>query len=469
MTESPGLEQIHRSALERVEELLRLQAPHLRYDYRPVERYISCHPGPRSPLNGLVITAPEIEGLAQVVVVATQRTLPQGRGGLSTDQRVWVRDMELDYSLSKGFDSLTYELTIIEDPWEGRGHSRDCPVGMHRDDDSEHIAALIGWWSRYPQEFAASPPGPVPQDRIDGLRAVAQAKLACLQGVTPVHQIDRTALADLDPASQEELELDRSNLLPVHLLWNFPRDDRGKLELACTVLLSRYESATSKSPGRRLWLCARGPERRKDPQEVTVRLLSLIGENRVHRWDEARWLWDARAQNMSLEERWGMDDVQRVAECTALLDAGRIVEALALYGIELDRPLAGLLEGIPVQFELRDKTAVWAPRLQEGLRGSAPWLLARAPERSELVQAEWRKGSARRTAASRLRLLELGGQNQQRRPGVFLTPGTNAPRLILDWSRSNARVPAHTWVRPVDYDLVRFGLIERSAIPTLMP
>ena len=56
-------------------------------------------------------------------------------------------------------------------------------------------------------------------------------------------------------------------------------------------------------------------------------------------------------------------------------------------------------------------------------------------------------------------------QNQQRRPGVFLVRSGERIRLTLDRSASNARVPATAWVRPVDYDLVRLGLIHAGSIP----
>src|SRR5262249_16134299 len=152
-------------------------------------------------------------------------------------------------------------------------------------------------------------------------------------------------------------------LLPVTLLWNFPRDERGRLSLGETVLLASYDSLPPPAAGRRLWLAVSGPARRRDPQALTLRLVALTGENQTHLWAAARWLWDARAQGTTRAERWGVDDLPLTqlgltgwqeglagwsargkADQTAsekataslwLQDAGRPAEALGLYNLEL--------------------------------------------------------------------------------------------------------------------------------------
>jgi hypothetical protein len=135
-----------------------------------------------------------------------------------------------------------------------------------------------------------------------------------------------------------------------------------------------------------------------------------------------------------------------------------------LWNLQIEDRLMRLLAGNPVQFDLRDHTPIWTRRVREALASSAPWLLARSDERSQLVREIWSR-APRGKSSRALRLFGLGVQTQQRRPGVFLVRSSAQVGLKLDWSASNARVPAAAWLRPLDYDLVRLGLIEPRMIP----
>lgn len=460
MDEHAGLEAVRRAALSRVEAELRRRDPDLTWTLEPIKH--GHGPGMGAQVTGVKIDGPLAGDHARVLVVATKRLLPEGRGGMRPGGKLWIMDTAVDHALTAGFDTLTYEVTILEETGEGSG--RHAVVVQERFQDPAEVAETIVTWSRYPEGLAAPPAGPIGPAEHRRLRAVAEAKITAVEAPPIDHDLDPGAMDDLTPGSRRDLDDDLAAFLPAVAAWNLPRDSAGKLELGFTALLAAYETRTPQPQGRRLWLCLQGPERRRDEQHARMRLLSLIGPNHEHRWDEARWLWDAREQNLSLEERWGIEDAERVAACVELQDRGELEGAMALWDVNLDAPLGRLLRGEPVRFSMGDRTAIWASRVQETVRAAALWLLVRADERSSLVRAEWAKAKRRRgdPTAGFIRMAELGGYNQQRRPGILLGRG---PRLVMGWTGSNARVPVHAWMRPIDHDLVRHGVIDRTMIP----
>ena len=434
-----------------------------RWTYNAVEPYLSLYGGLPATVPGLVVSAPGIKGRAQVAGVAARRLAPPGVGGLSPDRRVWRRDADFDHALERGYEELLYEVTVLEEPWEERGHTRAWPVLLRRERDPAAVASAIVEWSRYREEYTTAWPGAVESPRTR-LAATAKAKLAALADGAVDRDLDPRIIEALTPDAGQALVEDLQHLVPTGILWHFPREASGALALSQVVLLAEYETHSTLPRRRSLWLCACGPTRRKDPPRVTLRLETVIAENHLHRWDEARWQWDERWRDVPLAERWGIRDAEQAAATTELLDHGQITAALEMWKIELDDRLARLLRGEPVQFGLREQTAVWSRRARDALGGSAPWLLAHAAERNQLVRQIWAR-TGRHRPCRPLRLFGLGVQNQQRRPGVFLVRSGERIRLTLDWSASNARVPATAWVRPVDYDLVRLGLIYAGSIP----
>jgi hypothetical protein len=330
---------------------------------------------------------------------------------------------------------------------------------------------------------------------VDALRAsgrLAEAwRLAGLASMFDPERAEQPGAA-LTPAARERLRADLAALLPLHLLWHFPRDERGLLSLGERVLLAAYESASPLGQGTQLWLAATAPARRKDSQVVTLQLAPLIGENANHCWADARWRWDARARHAPRRERWGVEDLplgrlglngwrdrlaadpsessaaERAARCIALQDAGRLREALALYDVEVAPEVERLVDGRGVTFASLRETEPWARMTQERLRLAAlgrfePLARAAAAARERWV-AEKR---SRRWSAPSLRLFWLPHQTQQSKGAVMLRPRErdgSRPRLELEWSASNARLPAEAWQRPLEMDLLRFGLLTEDEL-----
>ena len=131
-------------------------------------------------------------------------------------------------------------------------------------------------------------------------------------------------------------------------------------------------------------------------------------------------------------------------------DVGSWPAILHAAGIAADPAVSALVRGEDATRDLADLTDVWAPRLTESLLRLAPWKLAAAT-------AALRKGKP-------MRLFGLGGVNQQRKPGIFLAGDAANPRLELEFSATNERLPEILWTRPLDLDLVHAGLLAPDAV-----
>jgi hypothetical protein len=69
--------------------------------------------------------------------------------------------------------------------------------------------------------------------------------------------------------------------------------------------------------------------------------------------------------------------------------------------------------------------------------------------------------------APSLRLFWLPHQTQQVKGAVMLRARErdgSQPILDLEWSASNARLPAVAWQRPLELDLLRFGLVAEQDV-----
>ncbi len=313
---------------------------------------------------------------------------------------------------------------------------------------------------------------------------------AILQGTGIELELNPELDAMLCPESQSALGADLRRLNLGRLLWNFPIHHDGRLPLGETVLLAKYTAGGQLPRGRELWLRLASPARRRDPQVLRLGLELLIGENHGHRWDRARWMWDQRhAAALTDEQRWGVAGIPleklnvlqrpnqisalekklqagglsaggRAALAVVLQDAGRIEDAFTLYDINLCESIQRILGAQEVFGVDCANQEQWPSVLRSQLRRCAPWLL-RPGYRSELENVIAKK----KPRCGEFRLFTLPGQHHARKESVMLTAddreGTNL-RLVLQATASNRLFPFRCWHRPVEIDLVRFGVLSRD-------
>jgi hypothetical protein len=372
-------------------------------------------------------------------------------------------------------------------------------LSLH-ESDSDHNPEV--WATSGPQEVVdrlqpwAFPPGrtlPPPMDpaaekrRLEKLLPGLSARqdITCLT-VKP----EPGALRLLTGAGRRQFKDDLAALSPERLVLHFPWDPAGRLDLNTTVLLNTYETTTPPGRDRELCLAAVGPKRRRDEQRLAIQLIDLIVVNQTHRWERSPWLW--QEVEVPASEFWGAEPVsdsvtkqarrprapqtrgpghqvpqtpesQRASQSLQLLEDGRIEEALALFGVSLSPDVHRLLGGERIKPPAccAHPDAMWTRLLVDTLRESAPWLLARAVlDESERLQrwAAQKKGRARR--APDLKLVIFPGQQHARKASLMLTgdeDGQN-PRLVIEATASNARLPDTAWKRPLAVDIVRRGV-----------
>lgn len=228
----------------------------------------------------------------------------------------------------------------------------------------------------------------------------------------------------LDDAAGDVLGADLARLDLVALVRAYPREDDGRLPLGEAVLLASYPCSEPMSRGRAPWLTACAPAKRREPQVITIRLLAELADNRPHRWNEDRHLWDDRVDPPADDTDLGT---------LALLDAGRFVEALARHGVTLSEEVQAVLRGESSRGE------AWAAALRRALAESAPWRMARCRKRA--------------------RLFCLPGQTHASKTSLFLAPASSRVALELESTANNQRLAETLWKRPQEVDLRRCGLL----------
>jgi hypothetical protein len=366
-------------------------------------------------------------------------------------------------------------------------------------------AALYEWCDAVPlPPPARGPAAPLAESDLGPLRALAAARAALAATAATVEPGNTPALWQalnlafgFDPAqlpiaisseSRAALAADLAHLDPLAVASNMPRDDKGRLELGVNALLARYESAAPRSRDANMpWLAARAPLKRGDAQVVTLSLIEHTGKTNPHLWDLAPWLWDRRAAQTGTEQRWGISCLdpsrlglttraaelaalevrhangalsapERGAYCLLLQDEGRLLEALALFGVELSDDMRSLLEGDWLRFMSEKQKQSWPDALRTLLRLSAPWRF-KATLEAELA-ARIARG-VKKPRPIKLRIAALPHQAYISKYSLMLVgsgPDGLTPRLEGEATGWDARLADVLWRRPLELDLLRFGL-----------
>lgn len=426
---------------------------------------------------GLVVTAPNIPGEARIIAI-------------SLYSKIMV-----DYAHFPGKGVPHYQLRII-------GSNGRDQIAFLISRNPEEILNTIKTWAGSPslEEVFGSPLPRLHERELAYLRPLARKRAEiqqCMQAIL-TRGIERCSEAvwqefglvydntfrqvydGLTDGAREQLDDDLRHLAADQLLSNFPRDPDGHLLTGTVVPLEKYAYRFPQKQTRQMWLAAISPQRRRDPQAITLTLVSLIGVNHAYRWNQARWLWDICGQAVSEEIRWGVEGLaleqlglenradnlayfterctqsaatlaDRVSLCMLLQDEGRIEEAFALFDAELSPNVLRILYGQHFFLNSHLNTAYygesWATTLLDALRRAAPWHFARALE-----------------AENNLRLLVLPHQRQQSKASLVLTKAnkhSTIPQLIIECTASNKRLPETAWKRPVELDLQRFKFSNR--------
>jgi hypothetical protein len=167
------------------------------------------------------------------------------------------------------------------------------------------------------------------------------------------------------------------------------------------------------------------------------------------------------------------DPSMRAGASILLLDAGRFAEAFGLYDVTLAPALAEAFEGAPVravreriveghgESPMWDESAAreaarvgpqWVPTLRHELHRAAPYRLRDAVKPEPAT-----KRRAARPQRGRLFTLPYG--STARRPAVFLNADADGGyTLDVDFSGTNGYVPDDLWARPIELELLRFGV-----------
>ncbi len=343
----------------------------------------------------------------------------------------------------------------------------------------EVVERLLPW--AFPSPRTLPPP-------IDGteekhrLEKIAQG-LAARKDVECVKlQPKATLLRLLTREGRSQFEHDLASLNPERTVPHFPWDPAGRLALNTTVLLNVYDTTMPPGKDRDLCLAVVGPARRQDKQRIAIQLTDLIVVNQTHRWERSPWLWqDVEAP---ASEFWGAEliqasaakptrrqgaprsptpESQRASRSLQLLEEGHIEEALALFGVSLSPDLHRLLGGERIKPPAccAHPNEAWTRLLVGTLRQSAPWLLPRAVLDEAERLARWaaqKKGRQRR--APDLKLVIFPGQHHMRKASLMLTGDVDGrnPRLVIEATASNARIPDTAWKRPLVVDFIRRGV-----------
>lgn len=391
--------------------------------FEAVERYRDINGATPDGLTGLVVRQAAADARMQVTVLRVRRVAPPASG-----TGTWVRGLDLSYDLDEdadegGYGAVVFEVTQLEDPDDGLGHSRST-AARHLVDDEQAVVEAIQLWLGYRESWRCVP--------------AAKANPRPPQPI-PVDVQDHADLSLVPLARRPELVTHLADVAPAQLCLHFPRDRVGRYAKRVAVALAGYGPALSK---RGPWLVARA-----EGDSVRLGVEELIGTNQDHRWDSSPWLWRTSHADATPEQRWQASDAELVRPLVELLRDNQAAEALTLAGVDVDRDIGTLLAGYPTRHLRVEYTATWVTRLHDQLRGAAPWRFATA---YRVWQRE--RQQAKRPDTDPVILFGLKGLSQTRKPVVALEIYDGVPRLVMAWSGSNFRVPRTLWERPADLE-----------------
>ncbi len=170
------------------------------------------------------------------------------------------------------------------------------------------------------------------------------------------------------------------------------------------------------------------------------------------------------AQLAKKVEKGTADAGDRAALAILRQDEGQLIDALELFGVEVDGDLKRLCGGQkiypPACCAYADEK--WVQRFQDWVRACAPWRLGNATRREAERIAAWAaQKSGRRRRRPVLKLLVFPGQHHSRKASLILTStdleGTR-PRLEIQATAGNTRLHESGWKRPLEIDLARYEL-----------
>jgi hypothetical protein len=403
--------------------------------FEPLERYFDFYGALPDGVTGLVVRQQIGGARMQVTAAGVRRIVPPGEGGLSASRREWVRDLEVSYNLDGGGD-VVFEITTLEDPDAGLGHSRATSAMRRLTGDVQAVIDAIRLWHGYRESLRCLPP-PADPDRQ---RARLIRQVAARRSAAARPQVRIAAAANAVPPQQRPIlaahlaQLDHSLLC-----FHFPRDWYGRYAQRAVVALSGYGTGRG---NRGPWLAVRA-----DGDTLVAGVEELIGDNQDHRWDSSPWLWNSTRRNAGPRQRWQVPGAVHARPIVSLLDRHAMAEALTVAGVDVDPGIAALLAGHPTSYLRAEHTGTWVRRLYGQLQNSAPWRFADA---CRAWQQE--RQTAGRAASPPIALFGLRGLNQQRKPMAALELHDGMPRLCMMWSGSNARLPRTLWERPADLD-----------------
>ncbi|WP_162907510.1 hypothetical protein [Allorhizocola rhizosphaerae] len=427
MSELPDAHRSHR------EQLLaslsaQLQELGIQAMFGVLQRYYDLYGFMPEGLTGLVVDQPDGPGRMQVTVVGVRRTVPPGEGGLSPDRRTWVRDLDILYDLG---GDIAFEITTFDDRTLRPSGTNALWAARRLTHDEQAVIDAIRLWYGYRDSLRATPPKLDPDRR----RAQLARQIAARESAAGAPSV-RLAVDASEVPEKDLAQLDHAQLC-----YHFPRDRHGRYARSVVVVLARYDTKLAK---RGPWLAVRA-----DGDSLVIGIEALIGENQDHRWDNLPWLWSTAHRDTPPETRWQLPNAEHVRPIVDLLDQGALTDALTLCGVDVDTRLAALLAGYPISYEYARYTDGWVNRLYEQLPNCAPWRLAAAHRVWEAQRDPIRR---RRPTGEPIVLFGLKGLNRSAKPVVSLETRDGVPRLIMDWTASNARLPRALWERPVDLD-----------------
>ena len=230
-------------------------------------------------VQGIVVTFAGVPGRAEIVPTAVDRGV-KSWGQLAAEDVTHLSIYFLD-------EDSEYEESFV----------------------SDHYDAIARWllaWRDLFQPAKRLTPTPIERDELTRLDAIAEARRQASARIVQVAVDGRVPGFHLPEAASMRLLDDLKHLSSGSVATNFPRDDDGRLPLGVQVLLASCECNDRLSKDRQLWLTASSPQKRREPQEITVKLEALIEDNHPHRWNNARWHWDTRRLGDGETIRWGV-------------------------------------------------------------------------------------------------------------------------------------------------------------------